>query len=285
MADRLITTYQDAGAFLQKTQALLEAREAANSLMLGICLRLKESPETAQHTPYLATVEDGQGVAVAAVMTPPHKVVLYSDRPACEEAFERLAQGLTEGGWAVPGVLGPSRIAESFAGVWARVSGQRYRAGIRQRIYELKRVDHPQYSPGRLRVAEEADVDLVAEWAFAFQQEALGEGSVEEARQLAERRMKAKEIFLWEDGRPVSVAARARPTPRGITVSLVYTPPEFRRRGYATSCVAALSQRLLDSGRQFCALFTDLSNPTSNSIYQKVGYVPVCDFNEYVFSE
>ena len=48
--------------------------------------------------------------------------------------------------------------------------------------------------------------------------------------------------------------------------------------------VAALSQLLLDSGRKFCFLFTDLSNPTSNHIYQAIGYRPVCDVDEYRFS-
>jgi predicted GNAT family acetyltransferase len=42
---------------------------------------------------------------------------------------------------------------------------------------------------------------------------------------------------------------------------------------------------LLDQGKQFTSLFTDLSNPTSNSIYQKIGYQPVCDFDLYRFSQ
>ena len=72
-------------------------------------------------------------------------------------------------------------------------------------------------------------------------------------------------------------------TPNGIRVNLVYTPPEYRKKGYATSCVAALSQTLLDQGRKYCFLFTDLANPTSNHIYQTIGYQPVCDMNDYWF--
>jgi hypothetical protein len=68
-----------------------------------------------------------------------------------------------------------------------------------------------------------------------------------------------------------------------VSVGPVYTPPERRGRGYATACVAALSQTILDEGWAFCTLFTDLANPTSNSIYQKIGYHPVCDFAEYRF--
>ena len=81
------------------------------------------------------------------------------------------------------------------------------------------------------------------------------------------------------------MAMKTRPTRRGISVSFVYTPPEFRRRGYATACVAELSRLLLESGRQFCSLFTDLANPTSNHIYQQIGYRPVADFDQYSFQQ
>ena len=81
------------------------------------------------------------------------------------------------------------------------------------------------------------------------------------------------------------MALKIRPTPHGISVGGVYTPPEQRRHGYASSCVAALSQQLLDAGCEFCSLFTDLGNPTSNDIYQQIGYRPVCDTQEILFIE
>jgi predicted GNAT family acetyltransferase len=65
----------------------------------------------------------------------------------------------------------------------------------------------------------------------------------------------------------------------------VYTPPEWRGKGYASACVAALSQLCLDSGYQFCMLYTDLANPTSNSIYQKIGYQPIGESREYRFGD
>jgi predicted GNAT family acetyltransferase len=49
--------------------------------------------------------------------------------------------------------------------------------------------------------------------------------------------------------------------------------------------VAELTRRLIAGGRQFCFLFTDLANPTSNSIYQRVGYRPVTDVNLWVFEQ
>jgi predicted GNAT family acetyltransferase len=109
-------------------------------------------------------------------------------------------------------------------------------------------------------------------------------GDLAEAREMAERKVEDRDIYIWEDEKPVSMAAQVRPTSNGTSVSLVYTPPEFRQRGYATACVASVSQLLLDSGWKFCALFTNLANPASNRLYQNIGYRPVCDFDEYVFS-
>jgi predicted GNAT family acetyltransferase len=73
-------------------------------------------------------------------------------------------------------------------------------------------------------------------------------------------------------------------TPNGIRVAWVYTPPENRGKGFAGACVAALSQKLLDEGRKFCFLYTDLANPISNHVYQKIGYEPVVDSTAYAFS-
>jgi predicted GNAT family acetyltransferase len=87
---------------------------------------------------------------------------------------------------------------------------------------------------------------------------------------------------LWDDGGPVSFAAFGNPTPNGIRIGPVYTPPELRRRGYASALVAELSTRLL-ADRRFCFLYTDLANPTANKIYERIGYQRVCESAEIVF--
>ena len=95
---------------------------------------------------------------------------------------------------------------------------------------------------------------------------------------------KIRGLLIWEkDGVPVSMAGYAGPTPSGIRIGAVYTTPEQRKNGYASAVTAGLSQHLLDIGYKFCFLFTDLLNPTSNHIYQQIGYVPVCDVDRYDF--
>ncbi len=135
---------------------------------------------------------------------------------------------------------------------------------------------------GGLRVASATDTDLVVAWVDAFHREAVPDQPPSSA-EATRRRLAAGVVYLWEDGAPVSMAMKTRPTADGVSIGDVYTPPELRRRGYASACVAALSQQLLDAGFAYCTLFTDLSNPTSNAIYQQIGYRPVCDFRELKF--
>jgi predicted GNAT family acetyltransferase len=92
------------------------------------------------------------------------------------------------------------------------------------------------------------------------------------------------DIHVWDDGGPVSMAVRTRLTRKGISIGPVYTPPEQRRRGYATACVGELSRLLLAAGREFCALFVDRANPEAVCVYRRIGYRPVADYDEYLFT-
>jgi predicted GNAT family acetyltransferase len=153
-----------------------------------------------------------------------------------------------------------------------------------QGIYELRQVTPPEHTAsGKLRPAVIDEIDLVTQWALDFQAEALSSGEPAQTRRAMEDRINYGELYVWDNGQPVSMVAKARPGLHGVTISLVFTPPECRGHGYASNAVAALSQMLLDEGWQFCSLHTDLSNPTSNHIYQAIGYRRVCDFNEYIF--
>ncbi|MDR3578235.1 MAG: GNAT family N-acetyltransferase [Anaerolineaceae bacterium] len=277
------TSFQKAGQFLQKAQDYLEKSEAANSLILGICQGLIENPERIHYLPYLALLEEGGQPAAVAVRTPPQKLVIYSHLSPQDLDWSLLIQNLIEQQQTLPGVTGQAPLVETFAAAWDTAKGLSHKVGLRLRVYELTRVIPPSYSPGRLRLAVPSDMEFISSWVNAFQIEALGEGSLDQAHETARTRIQDGDIFIWEIRKPVSMAAKARPTRHGVTVNEVYTPPEYRGKGYASSCVASLSQYLLNSGSKFCTLFTDLSNPTSNSIYQKIGYQPVCDFNEAIF--
>lgn len=279
------TQYVSVDAFLQQAQSALLQNEAANNLMLGLCLRLRNYPERVRKAPFLFTIDSEQRrVELAAVMTPPHNLIVHCADGFDPAVMDLLADHLSANAWAIPGVVGPLPHSEQFARLWAARTGRAARVHMRERAYELHRVSPPLAAPGFLRPAGEGDLTLLAEWTRAFHHEALGEEmSVEESREITALRIDDRQLYTWDSGEPVSMAAVTRPTLNGITVSLVYTPPRLRGRGFAGNCVAALSQRMLDSGYRLCTLFTNLANPTSNDIYQKVGYHPIADFNVYRF--
>jgi predicted GNAT family acetyltransferase len=283
-----LTVYEQVEPFLHRVRDELEQQEVRNCLLLGIALRLQSHPESVSRQPHLATIEDGSKLVATALMTPPHNLVLASADPGDEEAWELLARHWQAEGWPMPGVLGPSQVALSFAQTWQRLTGQPYRESKPERVFELTQVIAPRPGPGHLRTATLDDLELVLTWVQAFTEEALPdapEEDAEETRQLWVRRIEQGSVHLWvlEDGEIVSLAVQNRPVSTVISIGPVYTPPEQRGKGYASRCVAMLSQLLLDKGWRRCSLFTDLTNPISNSIYQKIGYRAVCDFNKYLF--
>jgi uncharacterized protein len=273
--------------FYRRAERFLLAREAEHNLILGLCGSARRRPPRDGQQPYLAVVEDQGGVIAAAVMTPPFNLLLsYQATP---DALPLIAQDVYRLQPTLPGVLAPSALAEPFARCWQTLSGRPYHRRTAERIYQLDAVTAVRGVPGALRRAGDADRALLIAWAEAFYLEADRQTDPQHARSLAEGNVDARlhgdpmGYYLWTDGAPVSLAGCNGATPHGIRIGPVYTPPERRGHGYASAAVAALSQLLLDRGYRHCFLYTDLSNPTANKIYQAIGYRPVCDVDEFVF--
>lgn len=254
--------------------------------MLGVALQLRVSGADPAAPPLLVTVHDARGMALAALRSPPAPLLLASNRPETEirPAVDALVEQLSASGETIQAAVSAEPLAGHFAERWSAAIGWRAQVGMRQRLHSLTEVSSLTTPAGRLRLAEPDDLELVASWITAFDREALEEEEPERARAVARRRIAAQEVFLWEDSHPRSMAARARPTLRTVSVNAVYTPPELRGNGYASACVASLSRRLLEEGSSCCVLFTDLANPTSNAIYARIGYRPLLDFALFRFA-
>lgn len=281
-----LTNYSNPAEFLSAVRPALEAAEAANNLMYGLALRLENHPEQIRTPPYFAAVHSGANLVAAALMTPPNNLIVFSVQPASSRpAFDLVAQNLRAGEWPVPGVLGPNEPALAFAQAWQALTGEAFNLDMHERVYELRAVTPPPHPGGIFRPALEADLELCARWLYDFHHEAvpMEPFDLAEAHQTVRQKIADWDFYLWDADGPVALAGRTRPTPHGWTVGPVYTPPEHRRKGYATALTAELSQLLLDTGKPFVTLFTNLANPVSNSIYQKIGYRPVCDFDMYRF--
>lgn len=269
--------YRNADDFLGRMISVFEENETINGLMYGICLRLEKDIFSYGKQPLLAVIEDDAVIHLAALMTPPYKMQLYASGTLLENCLEVLSHGLIDNGWIIPGVRAEKDIAESFAKTWKTIQGCQYREHMKQLIYELRHVQTIDYSPGEMMQANSQELDRAVAWARKFHYECFGSvepnGFIDHVKQ----RVLSGELFFWEDSEPVSMAARTRPTPNGERIALVYTPQEHRGHGYAASVVASLSRRILDDGKQFCCLYADTANNTSNSIYKKIGYYPVGD--------
>ncbi len=268
-----VSVHEGPAAFLERAEAWLLEREDLNNLILSLAYARASGAAPAEAEALFATVEEGDRVLGCVVRTPPHKV-LVTDMPP--DTAPIVAGALAQRYESIPAVLGPEPVASAVARSWVGLRGGRTRPGMRQRIYRLDSVSPPSGVPGRLRVAAPEDIDLAADWGRRFAEDTGV--AFERRREVVGRWVERGVLFLWQvDGTPCSIAVASGQTPRGVRVGYVYTPPELRRSGYASACVAALSQRLLDDGFGFCVLYTDLGNPTSNAIYRRVGYVPLAD--------
>jgi uncharacterized protein len=277
--------YTNAGEFLKRTQPFFEVQETMHGLILSMTLRLRDRPDDYTVQPYLATFDTLQGdLILAAAMIPPKNLVLAgrTEPPQC--MLDELSEDLYANDWPVGGILSVDELARRFAQTWQRKSGRSYRLNIHMRAYEIRRVTPPEPKPaGFLRQATQADLDILVAWRAAFGKESLHEQPPENLPKLVTEQVKAGKVYLWENGGPVSTAACTRPTQKGIWIHAVYTPPDHRGHGYASGCVAALSQLMLDEGKSYVALYTDIDYPQSNRIYQKIGYLPVDDFSVFQF--
>ena len=149
-----------------------------------------------------------------------------------------------------------------------------------QRLYEVDKVKEPTAVEGHFRKAVPDDRERLIDWVRRFYTD-IGVEEID-AEDIVDRRVPAEQIWLWDSAGPVSMAARTVPVEGVTRVQLVYTPPENRKRGYASVCVARLSKQIRDEGQR-CILYTDLGNPVSNSVYRRIGYSAVAEAIQYRF--
>lgn len=276
-------SFSTADVFLARTHTYLDQDAARHGLILGIALALQRGAEQDRCRPYLAAVVDDGEPMLVALMTPPHNLLLTGPEEPIPSAIALVIEDLIAGAWAVPGILAPTPWADPFAEAWHERTEMVAQSGMNQRVYTLQGVQPVPTSPGCFRPAKITDVPVVAAWIKAFHDGiAQGRAGIN-ADKIAHSRIEDGSLYLWEDGQPVSMAASTRPTGRTISIGLVYTPPLKRGQGYATCCVATLSQQLLDAGYETITLFADVANPTSNAIYRRIGFRPSSEWREYRF--
>ncbi|MHA1976647.1 MAG: GNAT family N-acetyltransferase [Candidatus Hodarchaeales archaeon] len=263
--------------------------ESENNLLIGILNTLKRDFHSYSkgENPYFISVEEENDLKLVSIRTPPfNQLISYTDNL---DTLDILVEVLIEKQMDIPGVLGFKTGALRFAQLWEEKTDQKYRLETHERIYRLEKVNPETIGGNDFELATVDEKEIILRMGKEFLFEVLPEGStetahIESSQRRLEQALQNKMVYVLKvNGEIVSMVKRAHVTPNGQTVNAVYTPPNERKKGYATEAVAKLSQLILTEGKKFCFLFTDLANPTSNKIYQTIGYRPVIDMDLYRF--
>jgi GNAT superfamily N-acetyltransferase len=285
-----VVTAGDARAFAERAVPFLAGRPVEHSVILtrwGRALGGERTPGpdgdlwwwVERGAGSVAGGGAGGGAVVGVLMqTPPHGAYLSL---AAEPVARLLAQQVRRVRPRLAGVGGPGAAATWFADEWHRLGGASARVAMRQGLLVADAVIDPPQVEGRHRLATCDDLDRLRPWGVAFVQEATPGGLMVDH---VTHRVAAGLLHVWDvGGTPVSMAAVTPPEAGVSRVQLVYTPPALRRKGFAAACVAATTRRELGQAGRRCMLYTDLANPTSNALYERIGYRRVGEAVDLLF--
>jgi GNAT superfamily N-acetyltransferase len=276
-----LRTHSDAGEYWENVRELLLRREAENCMAIGTAQTIIDQPHT-YPTYHLFSVEHGGAAVGAGWMTPPHPLGLSAMPCDAIPLLVEHARTIAP----ISGVFAPTATAIEFETAWLSATGCSVSSRMAQRLFSLSELADVPSVAGTFRIASEPDRALLEDWHHGFIVDCKLQGDRQSAIDACDRGLQTASRYVWQVGRDiVSMVGFGGPTPSGIRISWVYTPPEQRGRGYASAVVAAMSRKLLGEGRKFCFLYTDLANPTSNAIYQRLGYQPVSDSMHISFTE
>ena len=281
-------TTGDVAEFLAAAGDFLRGERVRNTVFLTVAEAMRANPgqrrgNTHAGLPLFGWWSAGEGRGATAtpsgafLHTPPFPVLL-SAVPA-EAAVSLAKQALA--GRLLTGVNAYPETAKAFGDAWREMTGDRVGVHTRTRLYRLAELSWPDPLPGGApRLAAQGDAALLTEWFAAFTRETSPPGAADASDPSAAvaERLSYLGVTLWEaDGEPVSLAGVTRQVAGMVRIGPVYTPPVRRGHGYGTAVTAAVSHRVRAVGAEEVLLYTDLANPVSNSIYQRIGYRPVED--------
>ena len=263
------------GTFDLAVTPFLEQDPVRNTVLLTAlnALRAGGHPD---EPPWFAWATD-EGVPVgAALRTPPYKVALSG---MSAEAVRALGHQLASSN--LPGAFGDLLTVAAFA----EAAGRAHRVVSHEIQYVQSAVVAPPPTRGQPRAYTDADADLYVRWDVAFAAEAGVMRSADPVAALETRMRAGGGLWLWEvDGTPVAMCGRT-PSVAGVPrIGPVWTPPEHRRHGYAAAITAHVCQLAFADGARACTLFADAANPTSNGIYERIGFRPVAETVEAEFA-
>jgi uncharacterized protein len=267
--------YVDLILFKKDVISFLEQYEAENNLVLGVLQSLSEKDESPI---FMATVIKDNDIGLVLLQTHPREIILSKSISFTSKEIHVIGKKLNNTTQEIPGFIGEKKLTTELAMYISNVKGIQACVLMDQKIYKLEKVVKKTTTNGKLRRIIEKDHYTIKDWVYQFCNETNQPISLEEADKKARVMINKENLVAWEvNGEMVSMAYATRPTQNNITISFVYTPISERKKGYASDCVSAFTQFLLDRGYKTTSLYTDLSNPTSNKIYIHIGYEAIMD--------
>jgi GNAT superfamily N-acetyltransferase len=278
MATMSWTLTGDIAEYLRHAGDLLRADPVGNTIILAATESLRASGEAGfGDVPALFGWWQPAGAPVSAAFmhTPPYPAVVTR---AAAPAVTALADALASHGRLPAGVNAEAPVATAFSDAWQRRTGQSATLFRRSRLFRLSKLKPPDPAPpGRPRVAGPADIPLLLAWGKAFGAE-IGEDIAVTEGSIADRLSYGGFTFWEADGERVSLGGMNRQVAGQARIGPIYTPPARRGAGFGGAVTAAVTQAALADGARDVVLFTDLANPVSNALYQRLGYRRVSDW-------
>lgn len=275
---------QQAKEFLELNEDILLKNESMNNLMLGLANGAIERPDRFQNAFFITIYEDNEVIG-QSVRTHGDRPLMVSEMPAT--GLIELAKHIYKIDSKLFGVVGEKNSSTIFKDQWQKLSQCKIRMGMHQGIYELEQVLMPALGNGSLVTATNDHKNIAEQFLEGFIRDCFPKDLKprDKAQTMFKRFVEDKSLYLWKNEKSeiVSMAAKNRESRNAATISMVYTPNEHRGKGYGSIVTALVSKRMLDNGKLKCNLFTDLSNPTSNSIYQKIGYKMIGESMHFTF--
>ena len=274
MTDFELEAYDEPGRFLAAAAKFLRTAEVENSMIYLPAERMVVAPHVDDAGSYWATVSM-RGAVVAAAAHHATGGVIVTSGP--DQACALIAADMAVRARAPNNVVGPLASCEAFARTWRERTGQVHVLHVHLRHFELTQSPPVFPASGCARLPHDSELETLVGWTLAF----VAEIGLPEPPELTRRRALTRigngQVRVWDDDGPVAYAGYGADASDTVRIAPVYTPLEFRGKGYASALVADLSRELFARGKRALFLTTDVANPTSNSIYQRIGYRPVAD--------
>lgn len=278
----IFTHYTTAKEFNADVRETLLKHEIQNNLLFLNINNGLGSNDSSNLVMVTVKNENG-GILLTAIRTKPFPLVIYeTDNIRNDEVVDFFVQSLVDNNIEIDKIMTEKALAKSFCERYGNLTAKEFDNTENLVLFILEEVKNPPLPSGRFRKANENDMYYLPYWYADFIPAChLGDYDLQGGIENAKRAIAGGTAYIWEDSVPVSLAASVRRTSDCIFIGSVYTPPNFRGKGYSTACVLTLSKMMLAEGFRYCGLYADCANPYSNRVYQKIGYVESFYYDQY----